>query len=78
MTKDDPLGDEPFSYRRTKDGLVRISYAGKVVTTLAGADAARFLARIESGDAKAAQLAMAKATGNFKHGNERISMDRDG
>ncbi len=64
-------GEEIFSFRAIKDGTVRIAFRGKVVTTLAGKDAARFLARIEGADADHAELIMAKATGNFKHGNER-------
>jgi hypothetical protein len=60
-----------FSYRAHKDGTVRIAYRGKVVTTLAGKEAARFLARVDGADEEQAQLAMAKATGNFKRGNER-------
>lgn len=66
-----PLDDEPFSYRAQKDGTVRITFRGKVVTTLAGKEATRFLARVAGADAAQAQLAMAKVTGNFKRGNER-------
>jgi len=43
------------------------------VTTLAGPDAAAFLARVEGATDEAAQRAMAAATGNFKRGNERHS-----
>jgi ribosomal protein L14E/L6E/L27E len=50
---------------------VRIAYHGKVVITLAGKEAARFLARVDGVDADQAQMVMAKATGNFKRGNER-------
>lgn len=64
-------GEHVFSFRAHKDGTVRVAYRGKVVTTLRGKDAARFLARAEGADAEGAQLLMAKATGNFKHGNER-------
>jgi hypothetical protein len=67
------LGDEPFAFRATKDGRVRISSRGRVVTTLAGAAAERFLARAHAagGDEEALQQLMARATGHFKHGNER-------
>jgi hypothetical protein len=64
-------GDLGFSYRPHKDGTVRIAWRGQVVTTLAGKEAARFLSRVESGNDAQAQLLMAKATGNFKRGNER-------
>jgi hypothetical protein len=60
-----------FSYRAHKDGTVRIAYRGKVVTTLAGKEAVRFLARVDGADEEQIQLAMAKVTGNFKRGNER-------
>ncbi len=63
--------DGVFSYRAHKDGTVRIAWRGRVVTTLAGKEAARFRLRIEGADREQAQLLMAKATGNFKHGNER-------
>ena len=63
--------EDDFSFRAHKDGTVRIAYRGKVVTTLAGKDASRFLARVDRADPEQAQLAMAKATGNFKRGNER-------
>ena len=73
MSEDDPLSDEPFKYIQTKNGLVLISFQGKVITTLGGKDAARFLAKVQSLDTKGVQLVMAKATGHFKHGNERPS-----
>ena len=74
MTSEDPrdkLADEPFSYRVTKSGLVLIDHHGRTVTTLGGAAAKKFLSRVEGADTKAQQLAMAKATGHYKHGNER-------
>lgn len=60
-----------FSFRAHKDGTVRIAYQGKVVTTLAGKEATRFLTRVDGAGSAQAQLAMAKVTGNFKRGNER-------
>jgi hypothetical protein len=63
--------DSPFSYRAHKDGTVRVTWRGKVVTTLAGREASRFLANVDVADEAAAQLLMARMTGNFKHGNER-------
>ena len=60
-----------FSWRSTKDGRVRIWRGGRVVTTLAGHSARRFLRRVDDADEDAAQLEMARATGNYKRGNER-------
>ena len=71
MSLEDLVINEPFSYLSTKNGLVQISYNGRTVTTLSGREGIRFLSKVESGDRKTAQLAMAKATGNFKHGTER-------
>jgi hypothetical protein len=71
MTDPGGLADEPFRYHETKRGLVQIAYRGKVVTTLRGREAHRFLVHVEFADAAEVQRVMAKATGHFKHGNER-------
>jgi hypothetical protein len=65
-----------FDYRASKDGKVFISWRGKQVTILRGEQARRFLAQIESGTTEEAQLAMAKITGNFKRGNERVAKQK--
>ena len=64
-------GDTPFSFVTRADGTVVISYHGAPVTLLRGKAAARFTGRIERTDADGAQQLMARATGNFKRGNER-------
>ena len=66
------LDEEVFGYRITKDKKVFISCRGKQVTTLSGAKAEAFISDIADSDGKEAQLLMAKATGNFKRGNERL------
>lgn len=63
--------EQPFSYRSIKGGSVQIAYNGKLVTTVSGRDAARFLARVAASRGENAQLLMAKVTGHFKHGTER-------
>ena len=65
------LDDEVFSYREGKDGRVFISWHGRIVTTLRGMQARRFLASVRDADRRTAQLAMARVTGNFKRSNER-------
>jgi len=65
------LDEEVFAYRITKDRKVFISYHGKQVTTLSGNKAEAFIADISGTQGKEAQLVMAKATGNFKRGNEK-------
>ena len=75
MIEDEDIGDslagEPFSWRASKDGKVFISHQGRQVMILKGGAAARFLARVQSADTLAAQMVMAKFTGNFKRGTER-------
>ena len=67
------LDDDVFSYRVTKDGVVHISWQNKPVKTLKGRPAQQFVAKIADLEGKQAQLVMARATGNFKHGNERAA-----
>lgn len=71
------LDEDSFSYRATKSGAVLISWQGKQITTLNGRQAERFLAEIAGVDDRASQLVMAKATGNFKRGNERQALQSD-
>ena len=65
------LADRPFAYAVTKDGRVRISYGSRVVTTVGGTGAARLAAALAHADEDEAQQLLARATGNFKRGNER-------
>jgi hypothetical protein len=60
-----------FSWRSTRDGRVFIAWRGRQVKVLTGAEAGRFVARIEGVSEDDAQLEMARVTGNFKRGNER-------
>ncbi len=57
-----------FAYDVDERGTVTITHHGRPAGTLRGGAAARFLAEVEKDDP---QLVMAKATGNYKHGNER-------
>lgn len=64
------LDEEVFSYRTSRDKVFLFWYS-KQVMILKGEQAAKFLRKIEPLEGKAAQLVMAKITGNFKRGNER-------
>lgn len=70
------LDEEVFSYQITKGNKVFISWYGKVVTTLSGSKAESFIADIKDAGDKDAQLIMARVTGNFKRGNEKIGKRR--
>jgi len=71
MEKPDPLAGEPFSSSTRSDGSIVIRYHEAPVTVLRGRAAERFSARMADADSAAAQQLMARATGNFKRGNER-------
>ena len=72
----DPLAGEPFSFVERADGSVVIRYHTAPVTLLRGKAAARFITRVSGIDAAGAQQLMARATGQFKRGNERPSGHR--
>lgn len=61
----DPHG---FSYEDRGSEVV-ISHHGRRATVLRGSAANRFLREVEEGDP---QQLMARATGNYKRGNERM------
>jgi hypothetical protein len=66
------LVDDPFSYRVTKSGEVMISRGGRPVSTVGGAAGAKLLKALDATMTDAEeQLVLAKATGNYKRGNER-------
>jgi c-di-AMP phosphodiesterase-like protein len=66
----DDLG---FRFRKSKNGEVTISRSGKTITTLRAADAADFLEEAEGADAFSQQQLMARVTGNYKRGNEKLA-----
>ena len=67
------LAEEPFAYRMSKDNKVFISWNGKQVMILKGKESEKFLAKVAPADTIEAQLVMAKLTGNFKRGNEKLN-----
>ena len=76
IDKRNKLDEEAFTYKITKDNKVFILYNGKQVITLNKNKAEEFIERIKNKDGKEAQLIMAKATGHFKHGNERTNKSK--
>lgn len=67
-----------FDYQVSKDGKVFIYWYNKQVVTLAGKQAHKFLAQIDTLEGVEAQLVMARFTGNFKRGNEREGKESEG
>jgi hypothetical protein len=60
-----------FDYATRPDGTVQITHHGKPATVLRGSRAAEFLAEVDDD----AQEVMARWTGNYKRGNERMSQN---
>lgn len=61
-----------FTYEVLGSGDVVVSHHRRPATTLRGGRAARFLVDVERGNA---QELMARVTGNYEHGNERLGKD---
>lgn len=76
IDKRQKLQDAPFDFQITKDQRVLIYWHGKQIKIVAGKAAQKLIAVIDGLDDDEIQLALAKATGNFKRGNERLSKSR--
>jgi len=50
---------------------VRVAFHGRHVVTVAGIAAGRLADQLRDADPEREQQLLARATGNFKHGNER-------
>ena len=69
----DDTGDLGFTFRKNKNGEVWISHHGKHITTLRGTAAIDFVTEVDNGSFDDQQQLMARETGNYKHGNERLA-----
>ena len=65
------LKEQPFTFRQRGDGSVAIFWKGKRVKVLTGKLAENFLAVSSDCSGQELQLLMAKASGNFRRGNEK-------
>lgn len=65
--------DLGFSWRRRKGGEIEVLHHGRPASTLRGRAASDFLSEVEGADGAAQQQLMARLTGNFKRGNERLA-----
>ena len=70
------MKEKPFSYRERQDGTVAIYWRRIPATTLGGKLAENFLAAASEAGDDELQLLLAKATGNFKRGNQRRTKAR--
>lgn len=65
--------DLGFSYRRLKTGELEVMHRGRKAATLRGRDAEDFVAEVQGLGIAGEQQLMARITGNYKHGNERLA-----
>ena len=68
------LADDPYDWSEAKSGEIRIRRGGRLVCVVGGAAARKLSARLAAAggaDEPMAQLALAKASGHYKHGTER-------
>lgn len=75
MEAQDRLDIEQFTYRAGKDGKVFLYWEGKQIKIIKGKEAEKFLEKIKGASPRDAQLLMARLTGNFKRGNERLAAE---
>ena len=62
---------EPFVWQVAADSKVLVSRGGRQVVVVAGARGAKLAAQLETADEEQAQQLLARATGNYKRGNEK-------
>ncbi len=68
------LTTDPFTHQVSKDGTVRVFRGGRVVSIIGGARGARLRRDVEAAATDAeVQHVLARATGNYRRGNERTA-----
>jgi hypothetical protein len=70
-TGDDALAADPFDWQVTKAGTVLVFRGGRQVVTVGGKAGPKLASQLEGADEAAAQQLLARATGNYRRGNER-------
>ncbi|MFP7298678.1 hypothetical protein [Neobacillus niacini] len=78
IDKRNRLSEEPFTYQTTKKGTIVIYYKGKQIKILKDSEAANLISKINEveGNQTEVQLLLAKVTGNFKRGNEKLGKNK--
>ena len=65
---------DPFGFRVTADGTVRVQRRGRTVKVLAGSAGAKLAAQLEDADDdETVQALLQRATGGYRRGNERTA-----
>jgi hypothetical protein len=78
IDKRNRLSEEPFTYQTTKKGAIVIYYKGKQIKIIKDSEAANLITKMKEveGNLTEVQLLLAKITGNFKRGNEKIGKNK--
>lgn len=71
MPGDGALAADPFDWSVTKDGSVRVLRGGRLVAVVGGRRADRLAGALADATPEQAQQLLARATGNYRRGNER-------
>ena len=71
----DPGRPDGFACSIRKSGEVVVRHHGKQAALLKGRAAAAFVAKLSAASEDQAQHLMARVTGNYKRGNERVQRD---
>ncbi len=66
-----PLDDQPFRWQAAGEDRIQIFWEGRVVTTVSGKAGLKLKHKLEQADELETQHLLARATGNFRRGNER-------
>lgn len=67
--------DLGFTWRGRKNGDVELLHHGRIASTLRGTDALDFMRQADSSTLLDLQPLMARLTGNYKRGNERVASE---
>ena len=70
------MGGELFSFAVTKDGIVRVFWQGRCVTTVRGRRGVELGQALGVAGEEEVQHLLRRVTGNFKRGNERAKRSR--
>lgn len=69
--------EQPFGHREIKNGKIQITFHSKMIKTIQGKEYNKFIRILELDDPYELQLFMAKITGQFKHGNEKLNCKKN-
>lgn len=61
-----------FTFQVNKDGSIKIFHHGQLATSFRAKKASQVISKLERLDEAGQQHWMARLTGNYKHGNERL------